>query len=171
MAASGLHSEHHYAGSRWFLGLICFCVFWLLVALFEAEERSEKLMVEMTLRSMRIGLKAAMAEAMLHGREAEMAGWPGSNPMRWLGGMPENYRGECPEREIEAMPRRSWCFDKEAGELVYRPLLAWHLRWLGHDNPQGFLRWRVAGLANMPQPPVYLGVNLQLVTPYVWFGD
>lgn len=44
----------------------------------------------------------------------------GANPMRLLLSAPRNYRGEMSGAEAQSLPRRTWYFDTDARELVYR---------------------------------------------------
>lgn len=162
---------HYYGGSRWFLALLGFGTIWLLLVLFNAQERSEKLAVELTIRSVRTGLKVAVAEAMLKGKEADIAHWAGTNPFDYLGGAPERFRGNCSQQPLESMPRGTWCFNAAAGELAYRPRHTGHLRLLDEAGESEVLRWRIAGVTYQQQHPPYFGLNLQLLTPYRWFDD
>lgn len=166
-----LHRLGRFAGEHGFSILLLILVLGGLFVLLESLERSEKLAVELNIRSMQIGLKVAMAEAMMQGREAEWARWPGSNPVRWLGTPPEGYRGECARQEAEHLPGASWCFNREAGELVYRSRYGRHLRLADGGANEKLLRWRVACSANMTHTAACLGMKVQLMTPYVWFGD
>lgn len=190
------HALSYYAGSRWFMGVVTWALigifaFWLLSALLRAQELAEKMVVEQTVQNMRTGLKMAMGEAIVAGRDNEIATWAGANPLRWLGGMPESYargirggippsvanvaaapqgyRGECSRREAEALPDGAWCFDRDARELVYHPRRDRYLRLQGSDgrNDAKLLRWRVT----VPEAAYrvgFLGLRIEVVTPYVW---
>lgn len=155
-----------WTASRWLpLGVsavvIALLALWLLAALEEAEARAEKLMVELIYRNMRTGLALAMGEALLHGREAEIASWVGTNPVRWLGHEPQGYRGEC-DRPAQELGEGEWCFDRVRRELTYRPR---------HDigdglgqgaGEKGILRWRVAATQ-----PARSGLEAGLRVEYV----
>jgi hypothetical protein len=141
----------------------------LLDALKHEEERAEKLMVELTWRNMRSGLQLAKGEAMLHGREAEMAGWVGTNPLRWLASEPRGYRGEC-ARPGDTLGAGEWCFDPARRELAYRPRNSQHLRLKQPGAGPKLLRWRVAaaqpGTAGSTE-----GVRVEYVTAFEWFSE
>jgi hypothetical protein len=163
----------HYAGSRWLVHAVTIVAIlllmgWLLAALQEAEERAEKLMVELTWRNMRTGLQIAVGEALMSGRDGEIAGWEGSNPVRWLGAEPGGYRGECTARFARELPKGAWCFDRERRELVYRPRNDRHLRMEGAGGHEKLLRWRVAAAAQEPERQGLAGLRVESVTAYFW---
>lgn len=187
-----------YAGSRWFSGVVALILIglfslWLVASLVEMQERSEKLMVELKIRNIKVGLKVAMLQAMFHGKEGEIPTWVGSNPLRWLGALPESqsgddavratesslaavssdFRGNCSHQEIQELPAGEWCFEPEQGELVYRPRHDRHLHLVGGGGEAELLRWKVIGPSNgdSSQNPAFLGLNVHLLTPYIWFGD
>ncbi len=160
----------HYAGSRWLAHAVTIVAIlllagWLLAALQEAEERAEKLMVELTWRNMRLGLRIATGEALMSGRDGGIAGWEGSNPVRWLGAEPGGYRGECGAGEL---PTGAWCFDSERRELVYHPRNDRHLRIEGEAGREKLLRWRVVAAAQEPERPGPPGLRVESVTSYSW---
>lgn len=168
----------YYAGSRWFMsavasGLVCLFSLWLVLALLEAEEATEKMVVESTVRNMRVGLRVAMGEALIAGRENEIAQWVGSDPVRWLGGPPSGHRGECPAAGIESLPVASWCFDKARSQLLYRPRHDRHLSLLGGGGgkKENVLRWQVVKPVQTATNGGFVGVTVQLLTPYVWLTE
>ena len=168
----------YYAGSHWFMsavaiGLIGLFSLWLVMALLEAEEAAEKLVVEMTVRNMRFGLKMAMGEALIAGREKDVAGWAGSNPVRWLDGSPDGYLGDCPSAGGAALPKAGWCFDVLRRQLLYRPRHDRHLQLLGEKmgNDGKVLRWQVALPAGAATNGGFAGVSVQLLTPYIWLME
>ena len=167
----------YYARSHWLQGSIClllvvFVGAWLLAALGEAQERAEKLAVELTVRNFRTGMQLAMGEALMQHRESEIAGWVGSNPVRWLGAPPDGYRGECSAQEARALPGGAWCFELQGHELLYRPRNAGHLRILagaeGRDDSR-LLRWRVGRASEGVAAGGFVGLRVEIVTPYEWF--
>jgi len=115
----------YYAGSRWFQwSVVCLVtgmlVLGLLSALKDVEARAERQMVDLTIRNMRTGMQLAMGEALMHQREGEIAGWAGSNPVRWLERPPAGYRGECSPISIKDLDQGIWCFAPESGNLFYK---------------------------------------------------
>lgn len=138
----------------------------LLEALAEAEERSEKLMVELTYRNMRTGLQLAKGEAMLRGRRQDIRNWAGTNPVRWLDSPPPSYRGDCGQPAHE-LAEGEWCFDGVLRELVYRPRHARHLRMAGPEGTAKQLRWRVVPVSSSGGGNG--DVRVEYVTSFGWF--
>lgn len=146
---------------------------WLLAALQEAQERAERLAVELTLRNIRTGMQLAMGEALMHQRESDIANWVGSNPVRWLGSPPEGYLGECSVIEARALPVGAWCFERERRELAYRPRNADHLSIsaMADGRPLEQLRWHVVRTAERNASGGFVGLRVENITPYKWFLD
>ncbi len=135
-----------FAGSRWLplsvsLLLILVLMLVLLESLARAQAESERLMLEMTLRNINIGLQAAKGHALARGREHDIPAWAGQNPLRWLDGELRDYRGECPDGGLGLQPGQ-WCFDPVGGTLVYATRSADYVRDRNGD-PMPRLRWRV----------------------------
>ncbi|WP_303787429.1 hypothetical protein [Azovibrio restrictus] len=91
-----------FAGSRWLplsvsLLLILVLMLVLLESLARAQAESERLMLEMTLRNINIGLQAAKGHALARGREHDIPAWAGQNPpalARWrTPGLPGGMSG------------------------------------------------------------------------------
>ncbi len=157
---------NYWTASRWLqLGMsavvISLLALWLLQALEETEVRAEALMVELTERNMRTGLALAMGEALLHGREREIASWAGANPVRWLGHEPQGYRGEC-GRPAQELGEGEWCFDRERRELVYRPRHDIRRQPGQGAGGKDVLRWRVVATQ-----PAGRGLDAGLRVEYV----
>lgn len=162
----------YYAGAHWFHGtvalvLICLFSLWLVFALLDAEEAAEKMVVEGTVRNMRVGLNLAMREAIIAGRDSEISGWAGSNPLRWLGTSPGGDLGDCPAVGHQALPEAAWCFDRAAGQLLYRPRHGRYLQMAAGADAEKVLRWRVVR-QNRATDGRFVGVSVELVTPYRW---
>lgn len=116
----------HYAGTKWFQWAVLLVLCGLLAggligALEDAKGRAEQQAVELTIRNMRTGLQLAMGEALMQQRQGEIAGWAGSNPVRWLGRSPTGYGGECNNTGDRRPGAGAWCFDVRQKELIYRP--------------------------------------------------
>jgi len=168
----------YYATSAWLQGsvflLLCLLLgYWLLGALHDAQERGEKLAVELAVRNMRTAMQLAMGEALMHQREGEIASWVGSDPTRWLGRQPDGHRGECSAAEADNLPAGAWCFDRERRELAYRPRNVEHLRILATDGGRQTeqLRWRVARAPESAASGGFVGLRVEVVTPYKWLLD
>jgi prepilin-type N-terminal cleavage/methylation domain-containing protein len=69
--------------------------------------------------SLRSALGMEVADRLLHGEAASISELEGSNPMRLLAEIPENYLGEVDGVNPANLPTGSWYFDSSAGELVY----------------------------------------------------
>jgi hypothetical protein len=162
----------YYTGARWgslvlSLVLIAVISLWLARGLRETEERTEKLLLEMTIRRMHMGMQIAIGEAMMRGRDKEIVSWAGSNPVRWLDGDLRAYAGNC-AWDKELAPG-GWCFDSLRGELQYRPRNIGHLR-LKNGQPVSLLRWKVVAL-NATAEGGLVGLRVENVTPYEWFAE
>ena len=168
----------YYASSPWFQWAVLFVVIGLftiglLSALDDAKERAERLAVELTIRNMRTGMRVAMGEALIEQREGEIATWEGSNPIRWLGGPPTGYRGECSPADRQDMSGGQWCFEKSTKQLVYRPQNEGHLR----EGPEGSerqcqdLSWHVVRVSEAATKGGFAGLRLEPASPCQWiFG-
>ena len=165
----------YFTGTHWLQSTVALLVLLLIAlgvlqALNEMQERGEKLAVELTARYMETGLKLAVAEALLRGNGAVVASWAGGNPVAYLAGPPQGYKGRCDSKDISQPSPGVWCFDERQGELRYRPNNQQHLR-LGneaHGTGDAVLRWRVALRDKHRSDVANIGVSVQLVTPYAW---
>lgn len=156
----GVRSDERQLSWRWasvLVALLAIAVLagFLLRALLQAEAEAEQLTVALTVRNMKTGLMMAEGEAIIAGRDADIRGWAGTNPVRWLVTLPAGYAGDCKDGDKGgAPPAGGWCFDARRGELRYRQR---------HAGPGGaVLGWRVALLAAEGGPP---GVGIQSVLP------
>ena len=164
----------YYAGSHWFLGwlalgLIAAASLWLFSALRVAQAIAEKMVVELTVQSMRTGLKVAMGEAVISMRDSEISGWVGCNPIRWLEMPPVGYTGDC--QAGGKVAEGGWCFEPSSGDLVYRPRNEHALERIQNDGSDGplLLRWRVVKVGkDTPGDSGFTGLRVENVTPYRW---
>jgi len=168
-AARGLP---YFLSSRWLplaisLLLLALLAKVLLDHLDRAEAASEKLMLELTLRNMTVGLQAAKGDALVAGREQEIASWQGQNPIRWLGEGLHGYQGPCATAG-HSLPGGQWCFDEQAGELIYAVKKTAYV----HDQSGAelaLLRWRVARPAMLaPGVGSVLALKIEPVEAVVW---
>jgi hypothetical protein len=152
----------YYAASHWFQGAVLLAVLALIV---------NGLMS--TIRNMRTGLKLAMGEVMMQQREAEIAAWVGSNPVRWLGSPPGGYRGECSSEESRNLSGGEWCFVRNRRELVYRPHHPDHLHSLpaGSERQCPQLSWRVARAPESVPSGGFVGLRIETTAPCQWVLD
>ena len=140
----------YYAASHWFPGAVVLIVvgavaFTLLSALDEARARSERLIVDLTVRNMRTGMQLALGEVMMQQRAPGREFRTGQNPLIWLGSEPAGFVGVCPLAGRQDLPPASWCFDERQEVLIYRPRAAKYLRAAASTLPQECteLAWRV----------------------------
>jgi hypothetical protein len=163
----------YYAASHWFQSAVVFLMLgalalFLLKALSDVEEQAERQAVELTLRNMRTGMQFAMAEALMRQREGEIANWAGSDPTRWLEAPPAGYRGECSAVDRASLPEGAWCFERESGQLVYRPRNARQLRGLVDGQQCGQLVWRVVKVGDGPVLGGLVDVRIEVASPCTW---
>jgi hypothetical protein len=148
--------------------LIAFSL-WLFSALTAAQAIAEKMVVELTVQSMRTGLKVAMGEAVISMRDGEIPRWVGCNPVRWLEMPPVGYTGDC--QADGKVAEGGWCFEPSSRDLVYRPRNDHALKRIQNEDSNGplFLRWRVVKVGkDTPGDSGLTGLRVENVTPYRW---
>lgn len=165
-------SLSYFTASRWLplvvsVLLVLALALPLLESLARAQADSERLMLELTLRNLNLGLQAAKGHALAQGREHEIRSWEGQNPLRWLDGELKGYQGGCPAGGRGLDPGQ-WCFDPARGVLVYAPRSSKYVR-DRNGAPLARLEWRVR------VPPGATGgaggqlaLRLEAVQPFVW---
>jgi hypothetical protein len=170
------YRSDYYQGSHWFHSVVALSVLGAIVlgfvyVLIEMQERSEKLTVELTTRHMQTGLKLAVGEALLHGRSAEVRTWMGRNPVEFLAGPPQGYKGSCGVADVAALAPGVWCFDERQGELLYRPRNQRHLKLKGGatDLAPVVLRWRLILREQTVTDVANINVSVHFATQYTWF--
>lgn len=141
----------YYAASHWFQWAVLLVILGgigigLLRALEQAREAAERQSVELTVRNMRTGMQLAMGEALMHQREAEIASWVGSNPVRWLSAEPKGYLGKCSQTDGRELNGGEWCFETAQKRLMYRPYRQDHLQAVVEGRQCDRLSWSVTGL-------------------------
>lgn len=82
------------------------------------EEYAEKTAMELTIASMRAGLRARIGELLIADQVSKIATLVEENPVDWLERRPHNYLGEVDAPPAEE-PRGQWYFDRARRELVY----------------------------------------------------
>ncbi len=105
----------------------------LLNRLVAIEHETEQLAVALTIRHIHVGLKLAIGERIMRGREAEIAALLEKNPLDFLGDTKEQVE------KVGDGGTAQWHFDRAQRLLSYRP-----------RQPEAFagrteLRWRFAG--------------------------
>lgn len=154
-----------WVGSRWLPGMVSLCIVAalatvLLEKLDEIAGDSERLLVDLTERNMRVGLQLAVAEAITHGREARLIDWVGGDPSVWLGQPPVGYLGRCVP-PVRQMTPGGWCFDPEAHTLWYRPR---HDSVAAAKGARGVLGWQVVAAGLSPDGRTVSGLRVESVT-------
>jgi len=76
-----------------------------------------------SLQAIQINLRAALSAQVMalqaQGREADVAGLAGANPVLWLERPPSTYAGVLSATQAQVLPAGSWYFSQEAQLLVY----------------------------------------------------
>jgi general secretion pathway protein G len=94
----------------------------LAIALLERlsfyQEYAEKAAMDLTIASMRAGMRSEVAGLLIADRVSEIQTLADRNPISWLKRAPENYLGELDGPPAEE-PRGKWYFDRKRRELVY----------------------------------------------------
>jgi Tfp pilus assembly protein PilV len=170
------HRPDYYQGSHWFQGVVALTVLGVIVlgfvyTLIEMQERAEKLTVELTTRYMQTGVKLAVGEALLQGRSGEIRTWGGRNPVAFLAGPPQGYKGNCVAADVAALEAGVWCFDEKRRELLYRPRNQRHLKLkdVAAGSSPAILRWRVILREQTVKESANINVSVQFATQYEWF--
>jgi general secretion pathway protein G len=134
------------------------------------QELGERTAMEQNIAAINVALTMKFAALLASGRPAAIEKEVGANPVDLLARPPENYLGALYAPEPGSIPRGSWYFDRESGDLVYVPS---RTRFLTDppEAPQG-LRFRVAlvgpsaradeGLVELRQ------ALIRAKQPYVW---
>lgn len=113
------------------------------------QELGERTAMEQNLATINVALTLKFAALVTSGRAAAIEKEVGANPVDLLARPPDNYLGALYGPAPETLPRRSWYFDREAGDLVYVPSRARYLL-APADAHQG-LRFRVVLTAPSPR--------------------
>lgn len=110
----------------------------LLRALNDLQDESERLTVELTIRNMNSGLFLQQAERLTLGRENTLRELAGQNPVSWLRSSPAGYLGEqaCPG----VLAAGQWCWNPAQKVLYYYPR---QKNWLKSARDLPWLTWRV----------------------------
>jgi general secretion pathway protein G len=85
------------------------------------QELAEKTAMEQNLAAINVALTMKFAALVTAHRGREIKREVGANPVDLLARPPENYLGELVKVDAGSLPRRSWYFDRDSGELVYIP--------------------------------------------------
>ncbi len=137
-------------GSRWWTSVVALFIILalallLLARLGDMEAASERVVLELTLRSMQTGMLIARGEEEIEGRPHVASAWVGANPIAWLDKPPPGYLGACPPGEVFALPQGAWCFDGRHGELRYRLRQRLGAEIFAASAPS-VLRWKVVAV-------------------------
>jgi hypothetical protein len=148
--------------------LTCVAAF-LLPRLIEYQERAEKTLVDLTVRSLRTTLRWQVAQHMFHGGAGDLGALVDANPVPWLERPPAGYLGEM-AGEAPEVAGGSWYFDTANRQLVYVPRRDTHLLVPGGGSPR--LRWEVRRLKPSPAGDVKGPADALAIAeaaPYKWF--
>jgi prepilin-type N-terminal cleavage/methylation domain-containing protein len=106
------------------------------------QELGERTAMEQNIAAINVALTMKFAALVVAGRGAAIEKEVGANPIDLLARAPENYLGALYAPAPESLPRQSWYYDRESGDLVYVPGRSRYLTEPA-DAAQG-LRFRVA---------------------------
>lgn len=144
----------------------------LLAALKDVQGMAERAEADAVIMNLRSALRLQVAERIVEGRQRELSGFPGANPVAWLEKPPAGYLGESRGSPAGATAGR-WYFDLATRELVYVPRAVERFRRQDGGGPE--VRWRVrapdgagrqtAGRREAPGAPPE-GITIDITTPY-----
>lgn len=155
--------------------IVVICVVALLFGvaldrLMRYQELGERTAMEQNIAAMNVALTMKFAALVVAGRPAAIEKEAGANPIDLLARPPENYLGALYAPPPGELPRRSWYFDTQAGDLVYVPSRARYLT--EPPNALNGLRFRVALTEPAPRAGELVREIRQAFvrpsTPYVW---
>jgi general secretion pathway protein G len=125
------------------------------------QELGERTAVEQTIASINSALTLKFAAYIAMGQPQAVAGEVGKNPVNLLERPPSDYLGELYSPNIKSLPRPTWYFDRQAGELVYLPHRNRYLTL--SEGPPEALRFRII-LRDVVQVP---GAPRELAQPFI----
>jgi hypothetical protein len=92
----------------------------LLQRLETVQEEAESTALDLTIRNIRTGMQLAQGELIMHGEDGRITELAQSNPVRFLGKLPDGYEGEAVSPEQPG----GWTYNPTLHELAYKPRLA-----------------------------------------------
>lgn len=106
--------------------VVVICVVALLMGvaldrLLRYQELGERTAMEQNIAVINVALTMKFAALMAAGRGPAIEKEVGANPVDLLARPPQNYLGALYAPEPASLPRGSWYFDRESGDLVYVP--------------------------------------------------
>lgn len=138
---------------------------WLLHTMRFYQELTEKTVVENTIINLRSGLRFKIADLILKGAPERQGELAESNPVVHAEMPPKGYLGEM--RAPRDLPPGSWYYEQDRAELVYIPVLKNYLSLADGTPPEKLrLRWQIRKAGKEAGA---LAVDIELLTPYVWF--
>lgn len=154
----------------------------LAVVLMQRLERlqvaTERLLVRQTLGAIAQAVNREAITRMALGREQDLAGLEGSNPMLLTGHLAspsDRYAGEIERLDAQALAPGNWYFERASGELLYVPQRRGRIeRPDGGRGPLRFtlrLAWHDAdgnGHFDPGSADRVTGLRLATLTPYRW---
>lgn len=137
----------------------------LLERLADYEELAEKTMVDLTIGSIRDGIRHELIRSLLDGQDVAPMQWLERNPLHWSLRPPGSYMGEV-AKWPQALQPGAWYFIKDGGMLVYVPRRHRHLSVVS-DTPTR-LSWHLVpsgskGFARLE------AVRIEAHPPFSWF--
>jgi len=120
---------------------------------------AERMAMEATVNQVMSGANRRLAYDLLRGARHDSEAWKRRNPFELAGIAHANFAGELDTAQVQGIGGGAWAFDRERGELIYRPRLRIGLQ---TSDPDGVLRFR-GSLASGA-----LGYTLVPATSYQW---
>jgi prepilin-type N-terminal cleavage/methylation domain-containing protein len=85
------------------------------------QELGERTAMEQNLAAINVALTMKFAALVVAGRGTAIEKEVGANPVDLLARAPENYLGALYAPGTDSLPRQSWYYDRQSGDLVYLP--------------------------------------------------
>jgi len=104
--------------------VVCIVAVLFSVALdryFRLQELAERAALQQNLAAINVALTMKFAAYITSGRPRAIEAEVGRNPVDLLARPPANYLGELYAPNIKSLPRPSWYFDRQSGDLIYLP--------------------------------------------------
>ena len=146
----------------------------LLERLHYYQEVAEKTEMEMTIRSLRNGLRARVAMLQIEGRFQQVGRLVDENPMEWLEQKPKNYLGVVRANAARGLAGGNWYFDPDSKMLVYLIRSGEHFLADAGSRKQVKLKVRIVQSSTAQEQKLSkvdagTGIVLQVEEPYRWF--
>lgn len=130
--------------------------------LLRVQELGERAAMEQNIAAINSALILKFGAYVTSGHPEKIAGEVNKNPVQLLARPPQNYLGELFAPDPNSLPRGSWYFDRQSGDLVYLPDRTRYLDTAGSNRPDE-LHFRVALTEGRNEP----GEPRELPQPFI----